>query len=86
MFNNTHVAGDDIPIRSFNVDMNLFVLDWGSPNTPGSPWQLLNVFIGWNNVMSYATCLAYCMFWVLVIIYLVLYKTAIRRRQDSVSE
>jgi high-affinity Fe2+/Pb2+ permease len=57
------------------------VLDWGSPNTPGSGWQILNVLVGWNNVMSYATCIAYCVFWMLVVVYLCVYKRWVRRRE-----
>lgn len=77
-------GGDDVAVPSYDIDSNVWVLDWGSPFVPGSPWQILKLFTGWNNIASVGTVLAYCFFWVGMSAILIYMKLSSRKGKSQV--
>ena len=73
------LGGDDVAVPTFDLRYNVFVLDFGSPNVPDSGWQILKVFVGWNNIGSVFTLSGYCLFWMVLSISLILVKLKGRR-------
>ncbi|CAO3626089.1 unnamed protein product [Cunninghamella blakesleeana] len=69
-------GGDVIP---YKVTTSVFHVDWGNPEIySGSTggYQIFNSILGWNNTWTIGTIVSYCLYWLLISIYLLyqLYK------------